>query len=86
MDLRELKEILRRLNNKGYSAYKALKNRTIKYDFGEAKLTKVQADSHVPPSFLEISIPYQVHGFDRRFLESAKPFTDFWQGSYLRPH
>ncbi len=77
MSPRELKEILWRLNNKGYGAYKVLKNRTIKYDFGEARLTKVQADPHAPPSFLEISIPYRVHGFDKAMLENAKPFTDF---------
>ncbi len=79
MNIEELDKLLSKLNYRGYTAYKRLRNLTINYEVARATFTKVQSDPHAPPSIMEIVVPSSSHKFPNDFFksESLVPFTDY---------
>ena len=79
LSMRELKELLRKIDGKPYSRYKSLRGKIILYDNAKAILTKVQSDPHATPSVIEVVIPKEIHKLPKEILinEPKTPIEDF---------
>jgi len=58
--VRKLQEILRRIDGRGYGAYKELQGKTFQFDFFTLTVERVQADPYAPPSWVQAVIPKEV--------------------------
>ena len=79
VSLGELKQIIRKMDGRGYGSYKRLLSIAINYGTAELYFTKVQGDPHAPPSIAEVVLPYSTHGLPEELLRSdySAPLTDF---------
>ncbi|MEE8423624.1 MAG: ABC-ATPase domain-containing protein [Thermodesulfobacteriota bacterium] len=61
--MEQLREILKRIDGKGYKAYKELQGRQFKYPFFTIDADHVQGDPFAPPSRFRIRISQETAGF-----------------------
>jgi predicted ABC-class ATPase len=81
-----LAQTLRRIDRKGYKAYKDLKGR---YTFGDFDLIvdHVQGDPFASPSRMRVVIPIKTSGFPRRLFDNKSrkiAFCDFLTRSFMQ--
>ena len=61
--MEQLREILRRIDGRGYKAYKELQGRQFKFPFFTLYTDHVQGDPFAPPSRFRIRVPQETAGF-----------------------
>lgn len=68
--MKDLENLLRRIDGKGYKSYKDIKG---SYDFKDYKLhiLKVQGDPFASPSLLAVEIDLEKHGYSRDLYDSS---------------
>jgi predicted ABC-class ATPase len=81
-----LAQILKKIDHKGYKAYKDIKGR---YTFGDFDLIvdHVQGDPFASPSRMRIVIPIKTSGFSRRLFDNKSrkiAFCDFLTRSFMK--
>ncbi len=58
--MRELESILRRIDGKGYKAYKDLQGKRFRFDEFELLIDHVQGDPYAAPSRLRVLVPHEI--------------------------
>jgi predicted ABC-class ATPase len=78
LSIKELEQLLNKIDGKGYGGYKQLRGKEIEYKEFIGRLTRVQGDPHAPPSIFEAVVPETIHSLNYPLSNPRfyKPLSD----------